>query len=190
MGNVNAEQASGQAIIAVRDSAQIPLNENVARFKQFVEDVALLWFDMWVAYHPEGINVTSINDMGEEVQTLIDQQQLQELKPTVRIDVSQDNQWTKLSEQQWLDNMFDRQQLSLEEYAELAPDNGSVPKGKLRAILSKREAMMKKQQEDSGEAFARQVLDLVSQGIPQEEAIALVQQNISQETAQAAVFNN
>ena len=190
MGNVNPEQASGQAIIAVRDSAQIPLNENVARFKQFVEDVALLWFDMWVAYHPEGINVTSINDMGEEVQTLIDQQQLQELKPTVRIDVSQDNQWTKLSEQQWLDNMFDRQQLSLEEYAELAPDNGSVPKGKLRAILSKREAMMKKQQEDSGEAFARQVLDLVSQGIPQEEAIALVQQNISQETAQAAVFNN
>lgn len=188
MGNVNPEQASGQAIIAVRDSAQIPLNENVARFKQFVEDVALLWFDMWVAYHPEGINVTSINDMGEEVQTLIDQQQLQELKPTVRIDVSQDNQWTKLSEQQWLDNMFDRQQLSLEEYAELAPDNGSVPKGKLRAVLSKREAMMKKQQEDSGEAFARQVLDLVSQGIPQEEAIALVQQNISQETAQEVVF--
>ena len=78
--------------------------------------------------------------------------------------------------------------ISLEEYAELAPDNGSVPKGKLRAILSKREAMMKKQQEDSGEAFARQVLDLVSQGIPQEEAIALVQQNISQETAQEAVF--
>ena len=188
MGNVNPEQASGQAIIAVRDSAQIPLNENVARFKQFVEDVALLWFDMWVAYHPEGINVTSINDMGEEVQTLIEQQQLQELKPTVRIDVSQDNQWTKLSEQQWLDNMFDRQQLSLEEYAELAPDNGSVPKGKLRAVLSKREAMMKKQQEDSGEAFARQVLDLVSQGIPQEEAIALVQQNISQETAQEVVF--
>nr|DAK01935.1 MAG TPA: Portal protein [Caudoviricetes sp.] len=188
MGNVNPEQASGQAIIAVRDSAQIPLNENVARFKQFVEDVALLWFDMWVAYHPEGINVTSINDMGEEVQTLIDQQQLQELKPTVRIDVSQDNQWTKLSEQQWLDNMFDRQQLSLEEYAELAPDNGSVPKGKLRAVLSKREAMMKKQQEDSGAAFARQVLDLVSQGIPQEEAIALVQQNISQETAQEVVF--
>ena len=155
MGNVNPEQASGQAIIAVRDSAQVPLNENVARYKQFVEDVALLWFDMWVAYHPEGIEVTSTNDMGEEVQTLIDQQQLQELKPTVRIDVSQDNQWTKLSEQQWLDNMFDRQQLSLEEYAELAPDNGSVPKGKLRAVLAKREAMMAKQQQRSGANFAR-----------------------------------
>lgn len=189
MGNVNPEQASGQAIIAVRDSAQVALNENVARYKQFVEDVALLWFDMWVAYHPEGIEVTSTNDMGEEVQTLIDQQQLQDLKPTVRIDVSQDNQWTKLSEQQWLDNMFDRQQLSLEEYADLAPDNGSVPKGKLRSMLAKREAMMQKQQAQSGENFARQVLDLMSQGIPQEDAIALVQQQLfSQEAAQQAVF--
>ena len=144
---------------------------------------------MWVAYHPEGIEVTSTNDMGEEVQTLIDQQQLQDLKPTVRIDVSQDNQWTKLSEQQWLDNMFDRQQLSLEEYADLAPDNGSVPKGKLRSMLAKREAMMQKQQAQSGENFARQVLDLVSQGIPQEDAIALVQQQLfSQEAAQQAVF--
>lgn len=184
MGNVNPEQASGQAIIAVRDSAQVPLNENVARYKQFVEDVALLWFDMWVAYHPEGIEVTSTNDTGEEVQVLIDQKQLQELKPTVRIDVSQDNQWTKLSQQQWVDNMFDRQQLSLEEYAELAPDNGSVPKGKLRAVLSKREALMAKQQAQSGENFARQVLNLVSQGIPQEDAIGLVQQQLfSQETA-------
>lgn len=197
MGNVNPEQASGQAIIAVRDSAQVPLNENVARYKQFVEDVAMLWFDMWVAYHPEGIQVTTTNDMGEEVQELIPQEQLQALKPTVRIDVSQDNQWTKLSEQQWLDNMFDRQQISLEEYADLAPDNGTVPKGKLKALLVKRESLMQRQQAQTGENFARQVLDLVSQGIPQDEAIQLVQQSLyeqqtqqpSQETAlQQAVF--
>lgn len=190
MGNVNPEQASGQAIIAVRDSAQVPLNENVARYKQFVEDVALLWFDMWVAYNPNGIEVTTTNENGENVQNLISQEQLQELKPTVRIDVSQDNQWTKLSEQQWLDNMFDRQQLSIEEYAELAPDNGTVPKGKLRAVLAKRESLMQKQAAQSGENFARQVLTLVSQGIPQENAIAIVQQQLfSQETApQEAVF--
>ena len=190
MGNVNPEQASGQAIIAVRDSAQVPLNENVARYKQFVEDVALLWFDMWVAYNPNGIEVTTTNENGENVQNLISQEQLQELKPTVRIDVSQDNQWTKLSEQQWLDNMFDRQQLSIEEYAELAPDNGTVPKGKLRAVLAKRESLMQKQAAQSGANFARQVVTLVSQGIPQENAIAIVQQQLfSQETApQEAVF--
>lgn len=145
-GNVNPEQASGQAIIAVRDSAQASLNENVARFKQFVEDMALLWFDMWVAYNPEGVQIDTTDESGARIVKVITQEELQQLKPTVRVDVSQDNQWTKLSEQQWLDNMFDRQQISLEEYAELAPDNGTVPKGKLRAILAKRAQQQAQQQ--------------------------------------------
>jgi uncharacterized protein YfkK (UPF0435 family) len=145
-GNVNPEQASGQAIIAVRDSAQASLNENVARFKQFVEDTALLWFDMWVAYNPEGVQIDTTDESGARIVKVITQEELQQLKPTVRVDVSQDNQWTKLSEQQWLDNMFDRQQISLEEYAELAPDNGTVPKGKLRAILAKRAQQQAQQQ--------------------------------------------
>ena len=145
-GNVNPEQASGQAIIAVRDSAQASLNENVARFKQFVEDTALLWFDMWVAYNPEGVAIDTVDETGTRITQVITQEELQQLKPTVRVDVSQDNQWTKLSEQQWLDNMFDRQQITLEEYAELAPDNGTVPKGKLRAILAKRAQQQAEQQ--------------------------------------------
>ena len=145
-GNVNPEQASGQAIIAVRDSAQASLNENVARFKQFVEDTALLWFDMWVAYNPEGVAIDTVDETGTRITQVISQEELQQLKPTVRVDVSQDNQWTKLSEQQWLDNMFDRQQITLEEYAELAPDNGTVPKGKLRAILAKRAQQQAEQQ--------------------------------------------
>lgn len=147
-GNVNPEQASGQAIIAVRDSAQASLNENVARFKQFVEDTALLWFDMWVAYNPEGVQIDTTDESGARIVKVITQEELQQLKPTVRVDVSQDNQWTKLSEQQWLDNMFDRQQISLEEYAELAPDNGTVPKGKLRAILAKRAQQQALQQQE------------------------------------------
>lgn len=189
LGNVNPEQASGQAIIAVRDSSQVTLNENVARYKQYVEDVAMLWFDMWVAYNPEGITITRTNDMGEEERMLISQEELQGLKPTVRIDVSQDNQWTKLSEQQWLDNMFDRGQLSLEEYAELAPANSSVPVGKLNAVLAKRQAMQN-QQEESNAQLAEIVEQLMAQGIPQEEAIQIAQQQYTgQEAAeQPAVF--
>lgn len=188
MGNVNPEQASGQAIIAVRDSAQVTLNENVARYKQYVEDVAMLWFDMWVAYNPQGVTVTKTDDMGNDEQVTISQEELQQLKPTVRIDVSQDNQWTKLSEQQWLDNMFDRGQLSLEEYAELAPTNSSVPVGKLNAVLAKRQAMQN-QQEEANAQLSEIVDQLMQQGIPQEQAIQIAQQQYSQNSAeQPAVF--
>jgi hypothetical protein len=164
-GNVNPEQASGQAIIAVRDSAQASLNENVARFKQFVEDTALLWFDMWVAYNPEGVAIDTVDETGTRITQVISQEELQQLKPTVRVDVSQDNQWTKLSEQQWLDNMFDRQQITLEEYAELAPDNGTVPKGKLRAILAKRAQQQAEQQQ-----MLQQQMGATEQEIPAEQS--------------------
>ena len=88
-----------------------------------------------------------------------------------------------------LDNMFDRGQLSLEEYAELAPTNSSVPVGKLNAVLAKRQAMQN-QQEESNAQLAEIVEQLMSQGIPQEEAIQIAQQQYTgQETAeQPAVF--
>ena len=47
LGITNPENASGKAIIAVRDNATLPLNINVSRYKKFVEDLAKIWFDMW-----------------------------------------------------------------------------------------------------------------------------------------------
>lgn len=181
-GNVNPEQASGTAIIAVRDTAQTPLNEQVARYKQFVEDIALLWFDMWVAYNPMGMTIDVTNEAGEVVPVTLSQEELSSLKPTVRIDVSQDNQWTKLAEQQWLDNMFERQQLTLEEYVELAPDNGTVPKGKARAMLARRQQLQEQQQQAMIQEATQ---ELMARGVPEQDAIAMAQ-NMSNSGQQAA----
>ena len=187
LGNVNPEQASGTAIIAVRDSAQVPLSEQVARYRQWAEDVSLLWLDLWIAYNPDGISFMADTDDGQ-VQMNISQDELNSLKPTVRIDVSPDNQWTKLAEQQSLDNMFMQQQLTLEEYVEATPDNSSIPKAKLKAIIDKRkqqeqqmmmqqqQMMMQQQTQNTGEIDPQIVLQqLISQGVPEEEAIAMVQ---------------
>ena len=136
MGNINPERASGNAIIAVRDQSQVPLNEQVSAYTQFVEDVALLWYDMWITFEPE-----EFGD-GEEVSL----ESLLELKPTVRIDVSQDNQWTKLAEQQAIDNLLMQKLISLEEYALLISANGAIPKGKLLNIINQRKAMQQEMQ--------------------------------------------
>ena len=39
LGNIDPSKASGQAILAVRDAAQAPMSRQVAKFKQFVEDI-------------------------------------------------------------------------------------------------------------------------------------------------------
>ena len=177
LGNVNPEQASGTAIIAVRDSAQVPLSEQVARYRQWAEDVALLWLDLWIAYNPDGISFMADTEEGQ-IKVDITQEELNALKPTVRIDVSPDNQWTKLAEQQSLDNLFMNNQLTLEEYVEATPDNSSIPKAKLKAIIDKRkqEQQMQQIQQPTQDIDPQIVLQqLISKGVPEEEAIAMVQ---------------
>lgn len=177
LGNINPEQASGTAIIAVRDSAQVPLTEQVARFRQWVEDVSLLWLDLWIAYNNEGIEFMSTDDNGNEVPVKITQEQLNQLKPTVRIDVSPDNQWTKLAEQQTLDNMLLNQHITLEEYVECTPDNSSVPKAKLEAVIEKRKMAQQQQMAMNTTDIDPELVyqELIAQGIPPEEAMALMQ---------------
>lgn len=177
LGNVNPEQASGTAIIAVRDSAQVPLSEQVARYRQWAEDVSLLWLDLWIAYNPDGISFMADTEEGR-IKVDITQEELNALKPTVRIDVSPDNQWTKLAEQQSLDNLFMNNQLTLEEYVEATPDNSSIPKAKLKAIIDKRkqEQQMQQIQQPTQDIDPQIVLQqLISKGVPEEEAIAMVQ---------------
>ena len=186
LGNINPEQASGTAIIAVRDQSQVPLNEQVARFRQWVEDISILWMDMWIAYNPNGITFQSENEMNEKQIVSITQEELRKLKPTVRIDVSPDNQWTKLAEQQSLDGLLQTQQITLEEFAAMIPDNSSVPKQKLLQVIEKRKALQAQQEEmmlaqQEMEMNQNQIdpsmvaQELMAQGIPEQEVKAMMQ---------------
>ena len=190
LGNINPEQASGTAIIAVRDQAQVPLNEQVARYRQWVEDISLLWMDFWISYNPEGIQFEIEDDYGNKTPVSIAQEELEKLKPTVRIDVSPDNQWTKLAEQQSLDGMLQNGLIALEEFADMIPDNSSVPKQKLLRVIEKRQAqqqLLAQQQQQmmmaqqGGIPAQTQDIDpdivaqeLLAQGIPEDEVQAII----------------
>ena len=52
-GQINPERASGQAILAVQQSSEQSLTEQVIRFKDFLEDVAGIIFEMWKVYTPK-----------------------------------------------------------------------------------------------------------------------------------------
>lgn len=183
LGNINPEQASGTAIIAVRDQSQVPLNEQVSRFKQFVEDVSLLWVDLWIVFNSDGITFEYEDENGQKIPVTLSQEDLEGLKPTVMIDVSPDNQWTKLAEQQSLDTLLQLGQITLEEYIECTPENSSVPKGKLQQVMNKRKAqqmqmeqqmMMQQAQNQFNPDMVMQ--ELLNQGVPEDEAAGMIQQ--------------
>lgn len=130
VGNIDPTQASGTAIIAVRDQAAIPLNEHTAAFRQFVEDVAKIWLHTERVYNPNGIET----DKGE----IITPAELENLDFVVRIDVSSTTPFSKYAREQAIERLFSMGQLSFEEYVEALDDDSSVPKAKLEEIIAKR----------------------------------------------------
>lgn len=143
MGNINPNRVAASAIIAIRDQAALPLNEQVAKVKSAVEERAKLWIEMQLTYNPNGITGvrTETNpETGEEqeVQFTITKEELELIKPIVRIDVSQDNPWTKEAMQNWLDSALDKGYITFEEYISCSPENGIIPKHTIQNILKKR----------------------------------------------------
>ena len=152
LGNIDPERASGQAIMAVRDQTQVPLNEQINTYQRFVEDVAMLWFDLWSTYDPDGFyeDVTDPTT-GETRREKIPYEEIINLRPTVRIDVSQDNRWTKLAEQQAADQLLNNQQIGFSEWVELCAENGPIPKSKLLKIVRDRDQRQKEMQQQQAQ---------------------------------------
>lgn len=158
MGNINPNRVAASAIIAIRDQAALPLNEQVAKKTTCVEDLAKLWVEIWAVYHPEGIEVRmeQVDELtGEktEVMQRITKDQLDKIKPDIRIDTSQDNPWTKEAEQNWLDGVLDKQHITFEEYIKVSPDHGIIPKNKMQSLFEERKAEQERQMRAEGAAL-------------------------------------
>ncbi|MEG2039202.1 MAG: hypothetical protein RRZ73_05695, partial [Oscillospiraceae bacterium] len=95
-GQVDPTKASGEAIKAARDQAAVPLNEQIAAYKQLVEDIALMWYKVWVAYSPNGLQVSYSQD-GENITEIIPREVLQMLDINIKVDVSPIDPYSKIS---------------------------------------------------------------------------------------------
>lgn len=146
LGQINPEQASGQAIIAVRDQAAIPLNETINSYKQFMEDYAKVLYAMTVAYNPNGLTVSFKDEQGIEQNVDIKAKTLSELEVDVRIDVSNSNPYSKYAQERSLENLFMNKYISFEEYINALDDSSSVPKNKMIAVIEQRKAQEQVQQ--------------------------------------------
>ena len=122
LGHIDPSTASGSAIIAVRDQAALPLNEQVARFRQFAEDIAFIWYRLWSVYGADGI----------------DKKQLSRAMPDIRVDIANASPFSKYAREQALERLFSMGHITFEEYVEALDDDSSAPKSKLGNIIKKR----------------------------------------------------
>ena len=154
-GDVNPEDASGKAILAVQQAAQQPLVEQLSSLKAFIEDLVRVWLDMFMVYSEEGITleetVTDPNT-GEETTQLVTVPQtvMQELQATVKVDITPKGAFDKFAQEVSLENLLKAGYFNIERlnelkiYVKLLDDDSVMPKAKLEEAIELMEEEQRK----------------------------------------------
>lgn len=147
-GLVDAENASGRAILAVQQASQAPMTEQKESYKNFIEDLARIWLEYLVVFSVDGINmeeeVTDPNTGEEYIQMVnVPQTILQQLQASVRIDITPKGVYDKFAQEQTIENLmmnglFASPRVSeLEIYADLLDDDSVAPKMKIKEAVER-----------------------------------------------------
>lgn len=132
--NINPEQASGTAINAVREAKELNVNGQINGYKQFIEDCALIWYDMLCKYSPNGVTVYDDDDN----RRFLSVEDLNALKINVKVDVvPTDSTFTALRDTALIEAL-NNGHITFEEYVESLSDDSIAPKSVLENIIEKR----------------------------------------------------
>ena len=158
LGNIDLSRVSGTAAQTIRDQQQIPLNQQQEMYQDFIENVALLWFELWKVYYPAGMIMDGIELMEGEIDNVV---------PNVRVDIAEDTSLSKMAMQQELMNLFNGGKLTFEEFVDAYPEHSSIPKEVLNRIVAKRNAQIQQGMMpiDESTGMPVQGLQLAGQGV-------------------------
>ena len=135
LGNINPEKASGRSILAIIEQSAIPLESIRRRFFNYIEDIALIWSDMWRIHSQEGLQVTFENDNNDLQTAIIPQEVFDELMLETKIDIGPSTRWTERALMETLDNLLTNKYMPCEWYVELMPEGSGLPKARLKEMI-------------------------------------------------------
>ena len=181
-GEVNPEDASGRAILAVQQASRAPVTEQKESYKNFLEDVAKIWLAYVIAYSENGIMMEEeVTDPMTREKTIrmvnVPQTALEQLQATVKIDITPKSVYDRFAQEQTLENLlmnglFNIQRLpELEAYVNALPDDSVAPKQVLLDIIERMKDEQKRIAEIEMQAqLMQQKANMFINGDPDEQA--------------------
>lgn len=154
-GDVNPEDASGRAILAVQRASQNNMTEQKESYQNFIEDLAKIWLDMMIVYNSDGLNLeeeVTDPETGEETINVVNipQESLKELQASVKVDITPKGALDKYAQEMSIENMFKAGMFSHERlpelkiYTNLLDDESVMPKQKLEEAIKLEEEEQEK----------------------------------------------
>lgn len=196
-GDVNAEEASGRAILAVQQASRTPLTDQLSNLKKAAEDYARIAFDMIRVYNDEGM------DLEEEVEDLttgettiqvvnIPPETLNEIEVNIKVDITPKSPYDRYAQERSIENLFTKgmfnpqmlQQLKF--YLECLEDDSVMPKQKLLDRVNKELEKQKRIAEKNAEAQKMiQEQNGFLNSDPNAQATQIMKNKLKQEITQA-----
>lgn len=138
-GQVDPENASGRAILAVQQASQAPMTEQKESYKNFIEDIAKIDLEYFVIYAEDGVDMEeTVTDpmTGEEYIQMVNVPQtvLQQLQAVAKIDITPKGVYDRFAMEQTMENFlmngfFNPQRVAeFEAYVRALPDDCVSPK--------------------------------------------------------------
>ena len=154
-GDVNPEDASGRAILAVQRASQNNMTEQKEAYQNFIEDLAKIWLDMMIVYNSDGLKLeeeVTDPETGEETINVVNipQESLKELQASVKVDITPKGALDKYAQEMSIENMFKAGMFSHERlpelkiYTNLLDDESVMPKQKLEEAIKLEEEEQEK----------------------------------------------
>ena len=149
-GQINPEDASGRAILAVQQAAEQPLSDQNQNLNTMLEDLARIWMDMWKTYNKkDGMKLENIEtnpQTNEDIITIekVAASVLDKLKTSVKIDITPKGAFDKYAQERSLENLAQTEQFMntawLKDYVSILEPDSVMPKLKLEDLVKRREA--------------------------------------------------
>ena len=144
-GDVDPENASGRAILAVQQATQAPITEQKDGFKATLEEWAHIVLEYLTVHAKDGVNLEDkeTTETGEEIIKLVKvpQETLKQLQAVVKIDITPKSPLDKFAQEQTVENLmlnglFTAQRVGeLRAYANALDDDAVAPKMRILEIV-------------------------------------------------------
>lgn len=147
-GQINPEDASGRAILAVQQAAEQPLDDQNQNLNTMLEDLARIWMDMWKTYNKkDGMKLENVETNPQTSEERVTMEKvagsiLDKLRTSVKIDITPKGAFDKYAQERSLENLSQTQQFMdtawLEDYVSLLDNDAVMPKLKLEDLIKRR----------------------------------------------------
>lgn len=175
-GQVNPENASGRAILAVQQASQQPLDDQNMALNTMLEDLARIWMEMWKVHNKKnGMKLENVEKdlkTGKDIITFekVDATTLDKLNTSVRIDITPVGAFDRYAREQSLENLALSQQFMntawLKDYVSLLEPDSNMDKAKLEELIKDREVQQEQIRaiQARGNAIQSQIQQLMDTG--------------------------